>query len=507
MKINQYIHNRIYQKSKENSIFNLNISIITTIDSVDQLAPKNYQVLQQNGLETFFLMQNTRNSAHIIETEKLPFGNWIILSCRPSFSLTALLNEIKKEIKREYVFLVNNIENLNTITIEDLTTLSTMANKYKNHFISTNCENKAILFSKNDINKITSFSLPAYGLNDESIEITKRSLELSGIKEIYIRNFHSLGLQEIDFNNESSNNDTTNLQNIKYQYYNNIFYTSPSIKRTIIEKIYNYCNKEQTYNQLINFLNTFETYDILDPLFYKKKYQKIVLVQSYNESNNIIDFFDNMGHYFDGIIMLDDESTDGTYNMALHEKLILKVRKKRKIFFDLENRNILLKLSSFYHVEWLCFMDFDERINSKFADFSFINNINIDTVAFNVVHLWDDPNLFNASFPGTYKGVEKIFRMFRNIGYSQIKSSKKFHFAATPYFGKQYFNSGLLVMHHAFLDEKKRRQKYEFYTQNDPLSTPNQYDYLINNCVQLNEIENISIDDLLNTEYINYLDK
>lgn len=508
MNIEQYISYRNYQHLKDASIYNLNISILVTVDHYDQLPPDNYHTLQQNGLEIFFLFKEPNYSISAIQIEKLPIGNWVILSYKPVLLLTLVLKEI--EISRDYVLLINSMDCLNSITVEELTMLSSTITLYNNYFILYKRQQvKALVFPQKEIDRIIGYSIKAYSLNDESIEIVKRALELSGLREISIdsENCNRNCYHCSDDLCKRSSKTSTELQCIKYQYYEKKVVTTSPNEITILNKIYDYRNKKQSFNRLLSYLEEFERYELFDFRFFERKFQKIVLVQSYNEANNIIDFLDNMGMFFDGIIMLDDESNDGTYEMASHEKLLLKVRKKRCDFFDIDNRNILLTLSSFYPVEWLCFMDFDERIYPRFANFSFLDNKLVDTVAFNFIHLWDNPKLFNASFPGTYKGIEKIFRMFRNIGYSQIKSSKRFHFAATPYFGRQYFDSGILVMHHAFLHEEDRRRKYEFYTKNDPLVMPGQYDYLLDVSHQLKDTEAVSMEDLLNIEYNNYLKK
>ena len=102
-------------------------------------------------------------------------------------------------------------------------------------------------------------------------------------------------------------------------------------------------------------------------------------------------FLKDMANYFDGIILLDDESSDGTWEKANHEKILLKVRKKRKEFNDLENRNILLKLASFIKSEWFCFMDVDERFDERYVDFnSFVHKQDVNIVAFRGVYLWEE---------------------------------------------------------------------------------------------------------------------
>lgn len=511
MNLRQYIFNRNYQQSKKAPIYNLNISILVAVDDLGQLSMDDCGVLQQNGIEVLFLFFNRRRTIPAAQIEKLPLGNWMIFSCEPTFLITSFLKDIQTEITRDYVLLVDNIKHLSALTNRDMSMLASIISHYHNYFVTYDCiGSQALLFSKKDINKVADFAYSVCGLNNESITIIKRALELSGLREFLCNPDDGNEVKKdskVNLYNKGGRSPFAQLEYAKYQYFEKISVLNSSDGISIVDKIYDYHNKKQTFTRLLSYLEEFLSYEICDFRFYENKFQKIVLVQSHNEVNNVTDFFDNIASFFDGIIMLDDESTDGTFEKAVHEKLLLKVRKKRDAFLDIDNRNILLALSSFYPVEWICFMDFDERINLKFANFSFLDNNQIDTVAFNVIHLWNNSELFNASFPGTYKGVEKVFRMFRNIGYSQIKSNKKFHFAVTPYFGRQSFDSGILIMHHGFLYETYRKQKYEFYTKNDPLAVPNQYNFLIQDCHLLKRIDSLLMEDILDIDYNNYLKK
>lgn len=251
MNIEQHIFYRNYQHSKEASVYNLNMSILVTIDRVDQLPPDNYCTLQQNGLEIFFLLIDVKCSAFTIQIEKFPFGNWVILSCNPTFLLTSLLKEI--EISRNYILLINSIDFLNSIKVEELIMLSSTINQYPNYFISYNRqEAKALLFPKNKIDKIIGYSLSDYSLNDVSIELVKRFLELSGLRDLSIisenRNkncYHcDVGLCK------TSNKTTIELQYTKYQYYEKAAVKNALGETTIINRIYDYRNKQQSFVSL-----------------------------------------------------------------------------------------------------------------------------------------------------------------------------------------------------------------------------------------------------------------
>lgn len=73
------------------------------------------------------------------------------------------------------------------------------------------------------------------------------------------------------------------------------------------------------------YLKIFEKYWLNKDAFHTK-YSKVLLCQSYNEGEHIADFLEHMSNYFDAIILLDDGSSDNTYEIAIHEKLIIKFK-------------------------------------------------------------------------------------------------------------------------------------------------------------------------------------
>ncbi|WP_321335328.1 hypothetical protein [uncultured Bacteroides sp.] len=90
--------------------------------------------------------------------------------------------------------------------------------------------------------------------------------------------------------------------------------------------------------------------------------------------------------------------------------------KKKYDFNDLENRNILLDIASFFNAAWLAFMDVDEWIDSIYTDFSFMNNKDVEVAIFRLVHLWDNEKVYNAEYPYSEGGIQHKYRMFRNRG-------------------------------------------------------------------------------------------
>ncbi len=189
-----------------------------------------------------------------------------------------------------------------------------------------------------------------------------------------------------------------------------------------------------------------------------------------------------MAKYFDAIILLDDESTDKTWQLAEHEKIILKVSKKRKGFDDITNRNILLDLASFFQTEWLCFMDIDERFDNDFNNFSqFEDREDVHVVAFKAVYLWNNENTYKGDVPYSQEGLLNVYRMFRPIGYSQIITNNKLHFVACPY-QTNVITSNILFKDYGSIQKDKRKKKYEMYLKEDEQKDlKGSYDYLLNN--------------------------
>ena len=162
----------------------------------------------------------------------------------------------------------------------------------------------------------------------------------------------------------------------------------------------------------------------------KKDVPLLLLVQSFNESDGIREFLHDMSPLFDGIILLDDGSTDDTYELASGEKLLLKAKKRRECFNDLENRNMLLDLASFFKYEIACFLDVDERLDARFCNLQALREeTEANTFLCGFIHLWDSEDTYNADYPSSVDGIGLKARFFRNIGRCQIVSDRgRLHF-------------------------------------------------------------------------------
>lgn len=231
---------------------------------------------------------------------------------------------------------------------------------------------------------------------------------------------------------------------------------------------YSWEMQEPRFRQLSKYLLNFPKYWIRDEQATHAKYQRLLLCQAYNEKELLCEFMEHMSNYFDGFILLDDGSTDRTWELAMHPKLILKVYKNRICFDDLSNRNILLDLASFFSTEWLCFMDIDERFAPGLDDVVSISSSTSHSVlAFKAVYLWDSEEYYKCEIPQTNGGVLDIPRMFRpNLRREQIYSHQKLHFFASPRVAQGLYVP-ILVLDKGCLFATSRQMKYERYTEED----------------------------------------
>jgi hypothetical protein len=232
-------------------------------------------------------------------------------------------------------------------------------------------------------------------------------------------------------------------------------------------------------------------------------YPVILLTQSYNEQYNVTEFLENVGCFVDGIICLDDSSTDNTWNLVKSDKLLIKFKKNRISFNDLENRNLLLKvlekvfIENNIYIQWFIWLDFDERIDTNPVVLTFLKKLlfRSPNYIYNIplLHMWNDKE-YNADYPRTENGIQLHTRLIKNdiskLPYSII-NPKKLHFRLIPYISGEDIDHlsiyPLLIKHKGRISEELRKYKYDKYTNNYDidLNCQGNYDHFLENNVTL----------------------
>lgn len=500
-------------------IHNFDVSVIMPfykkIEEFKKIFPINQPYLQRNGIEVIICMDEDSEESELIDyIKEYPFINWKVIVNHNKHDWrnpSRALNVGIRFATKEYVFVCSPESQFASDTIY---LMRKALHYYPNHFAIGYVEFKSfdtnktsynfkapygsIMTKKEHLIGITGYdeSLSKWGGDDDNI---RARLEMIGIKKLLLPDALLIHWEtEEDLKNRITKHRA---KDRPIEVLKNILYPDNHIANTktwgtdFNNIAYNWMNKKSDDSIFRQFLQQFIQFDLTISDI-NQKFKKILLVQSYNEVENIDTFLNEAPKHFEAIILLDDESTDGTYEKANHEKLILKVQKKRFRFNDLQNRNLLLKIASFFNTEWIAFLDVDEVIDNRFCDFSFTDNSQIDVVAFHLVHLWNQKDTFNAEYPYAHKGIQLRFRMFRNIGHSQILTDKEaLHFPLTPYV-KNILPAKILILHFGHMLEKKRKEKAYFYLKEDKFGDQASYSHLLNNTPKFRKIVDIKYEDL-----------
>lgn len=513
MKCDKYI---VYSSSEikdlSSFVHNFDVSVVIPfykkMKEFRRVLPINAPYFQRNGIEVIIAMDEDSETTELLNyISYYPLINWKIIVNHYKHEWrnpTKAINVGIKNSSKKYILVCSPESEFYTDAIY---LMRRMLHYYPDHFviglvaflsINDNVSEESfynpygsIMFEKVHALNIGCYdeSLSLWGGDDDNI---RARLEMSGVKKIVlsevqlIHREHKRDLEKRA--NKHSSVPPWLIRNVKLP--DREIVDIDNWGNDFDDIVFNW--KEKKNDDLLKiYLERFKKHEFSSKIKYN--YDKILLVQSYNEKDMINNFLDDVSSSFDAIILLDDGSTDGTYEIAKNRKLILKVKKNRLFFNDLENRNILLDIVSFYNTEWIVFLDVDERLDKRFLDFSFTKNLEINVVSFNLIHLWNSPVKYNAEYPFSNKGIQLKYRMFRNIGRTQILTDKKaLHFSLVPYLSN-LFKSRLLILHYGHINSAKRRMKYEMYVSEDKGKDQYSYLHLLKENQSLNNIKDIEL--------------
>jgi hypothetical protein len=467
------------------------------MDEFRRIFPKNLPYFQRNGIEIVIAMDEDSEEESLINfTHRYPFINWkvivnhnkhdwrnpakainvgirnatkeFILVCSPeSEFITDAIYLMRKQLK----FYPEHFA-IGTVTFTDL-----KSKEQRNSFFMPY---GSIMAKRKDFVDTGGYDecLINWGGDDDNVRIR---LEMKGIRRLFLPEVKLIHRENRKALNKRKNKRST----IPIEILKKVLLPD-KIKPNMDHWGYDFSdiafsweNKTDNKLCLLKYLLQFKDYDLFIETT-ERIFNKILLVQTYNEEMLIRKFLYNNAQYFDAIILLDDDSNDQTYKLANHPKIILKVKKARTFFNDLENRNILLDLVSFFNCNWICFIDVDEIIDERYSDFSFTDSPNVHNILFNSVHLWDSEKNYNAEYPYSNEGIQQHFRMFRNIGHMQITTDKSaLHFKLTPYL-QSIHSSQILLLHYGNISKERRDIKYKFYRKQDKKKDQPSYEHIIN---------------------------
>ncbi len=92
-------------------------------------------------------------------------------------------------------------------------------------------------------------------------------------------------------------------------------------------------------------------------------YDLIIIVRAYNEEKCIQDFLDHCKRISDGVVILDDHSTDNTLSIAKkHPSVLYAFKSFSRISHEGVDWNSLLTAVGFFQPKWVLLLDVDERL-------------------------------------------------------------------------------------------------------------------------------------------------
>lgn len=492
----------------QNGIDNFDLSVIMSFykryEEFARVLPKNAPYLQRNGIEVIIAMDEPAEKEKLLQLlKKYPLINWKLIVNEQKHkprNHAPVLNVALKHATKKYVMQIDpEVEYYTDIILQMRTAIS----YYHKHYILAYM---AYIPYEMDVNQknINSLNFMPWG----NIMVERRCLEeINAYDETFLKwggeddnlraRLDMLGVKKLllpkalTIHREKNYNPKERTDKVekhtaedwkKMKYPTETKVNLNGWGTEFNDLIYDWQNNKYNKELCLKYLNQFKRYDLKNKTIFTQKYKKLLLCQAYNEEKFMTGFLDDMAKYFDGIILLDDESTDNTWKLANHEKILLKVTKNREGFNDIQNRNILLDLASFFRTEWLCFMDLDERFDKRFVNFSkFENNPNIHVVSFRAVYLWNNEQTYKGDVPYSNKGILTVCRMFRPIGHTQIITNKKLHFMACPYHNNT-LNSTILFKDYGSMHKERRKRKYKMYIKEDiQQDLEDGYSYLLNN--------------------------
>jgi glycosyltransferase involved in cell wall biosynthesis len=197
----------------------------------------------------------------------------------------------------------------------------------------------------------------------------------------------------------------------------------------------------------------------------------ICLLPVRNGANDLPMYLDSVSRYVDGVIALDDGSTDETTEILQNSPIVLKIlhNPRRDTYVgwnDLQNRMRLLKEAEYYGPDWIIWLDADEILEPSDASVlrHFIERqaIHRTAYAFEVLRMIDDLTTYDkCAF-----WVPRLYS-FEN-GYSLPERNLHFYLIPEQFSNQNPVNTSLRIMHRAGVTEARRTARFDKYNECDP---------------------------------------
>jgi hypothetical protein len=182
-------------------------------------------------------------------------------------------------------------------------------------------------------------------------------------------------------------------------------------------------------------------------------------------------FLSNVAPQVDGILALDDGSTDGSAELLTDHDAVIELLRNptdRPVWDEVGNHRALIAAALRHDAEWVVCVDADERLEQHFrtrAERAIARGrlLGHSAYAVRLRELWDDPSRYRADGIWGRKMVARLFRLREDHEFDL----RPLHGLKAPLQarrGGRFPNADLTIYHMAMLrpeDREARRRRYE----------------------------------------------
>lgn len=225
----------------------------------------------------------------------------------------------------------------------------------------------------------------------------------------------------------------------------------------------------------------------------------VAMLRIHNEERWIERCLASLLDLVDGIVILDDGSTDRTPEIARTFPKVLRYEYVRNPNVDeVRDKNLLLSWTLKYNPDWILALDGDEELGRRSRDvirqeISQLNRHNPEfvTLSFRFIYFWNDTDTYRID--GKYADVwhPRLFTTWNQdlsaLRFNHAGHGAGFHCGSVPVglIGRAK-KAAVVVKHYGYIDPQVRAQKHEFYRRHDPEAfARGYYEHLIQGCTKL----------------------
>lgn len=203
----------------------------------------------------------------------------------------------------------------------------------------------------------------------------------------------------------------------------------------------------------------------------------LALLVFHDEMEFLPDYFRNVPPHVDGIIALDDGSTDGSFEFVSSQPAVMEMLRveprEPHIWDEPANRRAIIAATMKHAPDWVVAIDADERVEKEFRarallEIARAESEGIAALSVNIRELWDSPVHYRADAAW---GMKRHARFFRHRSDPEI-DPRSLHGHWAPLNSRTdggYPAGDLNVYHLRMLTAERRRARRARYERLDPL--------------------------------------